>query len=264
MDKKHRIYSIKKLTLPKWRFKLFLLNEKRKELYNELHDVLYNRKTYRNHWLEFTTGWSRFSIMYKEAGYDSKPYINVSLLWGSLYVFTSQNRKKYIKEKYLFGDDRRWGIDYTHELASVCIQVGLRNKYFSMPWSKVWVRTSKLMKDDSWEHETKGNRKEFYNDHIWGDIVFKETFSYTYRLKNGKTQNVKATITVEEREWRYIILKWTDKFNIVDKSIGVSFSSEVGERSGSYKGGTTGCGWLMRKGETPKETLRRMEKERKF
>jgi len=41
-------------------------------------------------------------------------------------------------------------------------------------------------------------------------------------------------------------------------------TGEVGERTGEWKGGTTGCGYQMLPNETPLETLRRMEKERKF
>ena len=37
-----------------------------------------------------------------------------------------------------------------------------------------------------------------------------------------------------------------------------------GERNGSWKGGVLGCGWDMLKGETPLDTLRRMERERRF
>ena len=44
----------------------------------------------------------------------------------------------------------------------------------------------------------------------------------------------------------------------------VNFSDEVGERSGSWKGGTLGCGYDLLKNETMEQCLRRMEKERKF
>jgi len=44
----------------------------------------------------------------------------------------------------------------------------------------------------------------------------------------------------------------------------VSFDAEVGEGTGSYKGGVVGCSHDMLPFETPIETLRRMEKEVRF
>jgi len=44
----------------------------------------------------------------------------------------------------------------------------------------------------------------------------------------------------------------------------LGFDREIGERSGSWKGGCIGCGWDMKPGETAEQTLRRMESERTF
>jgi hypothetical protein len=87
-----------------------------------------------------------------------------------------------------------------------------------------------------------------------------ETHLYTYVRKNGEIQNRTATIQVETRLWtRY----WLP-YRVFKRSIDVWFNDEVGERSGSWKGGTIGCSYEMLEGETPLQTLRRMEKERKF
>lgn len=85
-------------------------------------------------------------------------------------------------------------------------------------------------------------------------------FSYRYELLNGKTQDVNATVVVERftRRW-----KWTPLKQVQD-SIWVSFSEEVGPERGSWKGGVTGCGWTMERGETVVQCLRRMERERRF
>jgi hypothetical protein len=56
------------------------------------------------------------------------------------------------------------------------------------------------------------------------------------------------------------VLVEKEDYIVTDKKI----TGEVGERTGSYKGGTLGCSHKMLKGETPLQTLRRMEKERKF
>ena len=165
---------------------------------------------------------------------------------------------------------------------------GMDKKCFHMPWEWDWVRTSKLKKDGTWEHETRKNRKDFYNDK-WKNILWKESYPYTYVLSKGKIQNRIATVMVDEREWRCKSLKWFPLIRMKSKSISVEFSyagpferfvliekkgypthkaedetGEVGERTGTYKGGTIGCSYSMLKKETPLETLRRMEKERKF
>lgn len=88
---------------------------------------------------------------------------------------------------------------------------------------------------------------------------------YKYTLKNGEVQERIATFYVGEREWRWRIFH---PFAIgpkkIHRSINVDFDKEVGERTGSWKGGCTGCGYDMLPGETPLETLQRMERERKF
>jgi len=53
-------------------------------------------------------------------------------------------------------------------------------------------------------------------------------------------------------------------FALKKQSIDVSFSGEVGERSGSWKGGTIACGYTMLPDESAENTLRRMERDRKF
>ena len=88
----------------------------------------------------------------------------------------------------------------------------------------------------------------------------KETHSYRYVLKSGEVQERQATINAELRRWS----RWWIPFKKVVRSIDVTFSDEVGERSGSWKGGCIGCGYEMLPNERPVDTLRRMEHERKF
>jgi hypothetical protein len=87
-----------------------------------------------------------------------------------------------------------------------------------------------------------------------------ETHPYTYTLRSGEVQHRTATIKVERRTWT----RWWLPFKRVSRSIDVEFSGEVGERSGSWKGGCTGCGFPMLASETPVQALRRMEATRKF
>jgi hypothetical protein len=94
--------------------------------------------------------------------------------------------------------------------------------------------------------------------------LWKETHPYQYVLGDGRIQDRLAAIIVEEREWRPIWFRWTSLFAKIRTSIDIEFSGEVGEREGSWKGGTIGCSWDLLPGESPVECLRRMEKERVF
>lgn len=87
-----------------------------------------------------------------------------------------------------------------------------------------------------------------------------ETHPYRYVLRSGEVQERAATIYAERRIWTRPWLPW----RMERVSIDVSFSDEVGERTGSWKGGTIGCGYDMLPGERPLDTLRRMERNRKF
>ena len=255
-----RLYKLKKLTYPKWKWKLFIFKERLKKVKNKLS----NKKVYHKRWFEFSTGWSGFAFAYQEAGYDSRPHIQIYLFWGHLFIYTSQKRKEYIKGKFDERDERKWGITYYSDGNSFIVYYGHKNKFIYMPWAKDWHRSSLLMKDGTWVHEYRGNRKNFWDDDLWDNKKFKEIYPYTYRLKSGKNQNVDATICVEEREWIMKFLKWTKLFNTTRKTIDVTFSSEIGERSGSWKGGVIGCGYEIMPNETPYDTLKRMERERKF
>lgn len=92
-------------------------------------------------------------------------------------------------------------------------------------------------------------------------------YRYCLRRSSWEVQHREATIWVEEREWRWRLpfckwhLPWPKKVN---RYIEIQFSDEVGERTGSWKGGTIGCSYSLKKDETPEECLRRMEREREF
>lgn len=90
-----------------------------------------------------------------------------------------------------------------------------------------------------------------------------EEYHYEYTLKSGDVQYRKATVYVDRITWR---MRWWPllPFKKVRTSISVNFDGEVGEGTGSWKGGTIGCGYDMKLGETPLECLHRMERERKF
>jgi len=103
-------------------------------------------------------------------------------------------------------------------------------------------------------------------EHNEGDPVpAKNSKRYKYVCRDGTIQDdIIATYSVEEREWRWKALRWLPWPRKVSRCISVEFDKEVGEERGSWKGGTIGCGYEMRVGETPDECLYRMQRERRF
>lgn len=70
-----------------------------------------------------------------------------------------------------------------------------------------------------------------------------------------------ATGRIEEREWHrgtgwFKWLRWFWK-PMIRRSLDLKFSAEVGPEKGSWKGGTTGHGIDMEKGETPEQAFQR-------
>lgn len=120
----------------------------------------------------------------------------------------------------------------------------MRSDHYLMPYWMPFV--------GSWEADKLPDGRDVY------------VFPYTYTLKSGEVQVRTAMVFVSRMTWRPLCLQWTSLFEKERTTIDVTFSDEVGERTGSWKGGTTGCSYELRPGETPEECLRRMEKERKF
>lgn len=213
-------------------------------------------------WLVFYWGW-HFDISYEICGYfDNRPRINLDLIFFSLALILPF-RNKWTDECA----PPKWGISI-HGNTFWIYKGGKGNMKGGNKWwtwdipflTKDWVRTSILLKDGTWEHETKGNRKSFYEKE-WKDKQMSWAYDYTDSY-DGEV--IPTTIYVNEREWRPKWLKWTSLFAKKRRDIDIHFSKEVGREKGSWKGGVLGCGCELLKNEQPLDCLKRMEKERKF
>ena len=107
-------------------------------------------------------------------------------------------------------------------------------------------------------------------DGTWADVFnhkvvpYSETHPYTYVLRSGEVQKRTATISKRRHILGRRVLRSLGWPVHISESIDIEFSDEVGERSGSWKGGCIGCSYELRPGETMEQSLRRMEAERKF
>lgn len=205
-----------------------------------------NKSIFRNRWIEITKGWD---FSYKVSQYHDRYTLIISLVYMTLFI-TLPNLG------YDFNNwDRSWGVYWYGSAIWFCW--GKETKSVDMPWSWTHVRCSVLKPDNTWgpylpEWEGKNDGR------------FKETHPYKYTLKNGHTQERLATVYTEEREWRWKWFTWLRWPRKIRRSIDIAFNGEVGERSGSWKGGTIGCGYEVILGETQLDTLRRMERDRIF
>jgi hypothetical protein len=217
---------------------------------------------YQNKFIVFY--WSKvFDISFETCGYfDNRPRINLDIIFFNLTLILPF-KNKWTDEC----DSPKWGIAI-HNNTFWIYRGGQGNMNGGNKWwtweipfvNKDWVRTSILLKDDTWEHETKHTRKSFYEDE-WKEKQKSWTYNYI-DIYDGEI--IPTIIYVEEREWRPKWLKWTSLFNTVNRSIDIHFSKECGKRKGSWKGGTTGCGYIMLPKETALDCLKRMEIERQF
>ncbi len=204
-----------------------------------------NKEIFRNKWIEITRG---FNFAYEVSQYHERYTLVVTLIYFTFYIGLPNFGYDFNKW------DRGWGL-YWFESA-ILWKWGQKTWCWRMPWDWEHVRHEVMFSDglkkpvgDSWD----------LND---GRIV--DVYPYTYKLKNGIIQNREATVYIEEREWRWRWFRWLRWPRLIRRSISVDFNDEVGERTGSWKGGTIGCGYDLLPGESAYKCLRRMEKQRVF
>lgn len=204
-----------------------------------------------------------FDISFEICGYfDNRPRINIDLIFFSLEIILPF-RNSWTDEC----DPPKWGIAIHN--ATLWIYLGGKGNMnggvkwwtWSFPFiNKNWVRTSILLDDDSWAHETPKKREQFYNE-SWKAIQKSWSYNYTDQYDGSI---IPTKIYVEEREWRPKWLGWTSLFAKVSRNIDIHFSEEVGRKKRSWKGGCVGCGYDLLPEEEPLDCLKRMEKERSF
>lgn len=182
-------------------------------------------------------------------------------LWLGLGFIQAFIPVAFTPRQWSFGEGPSWGIQLS--LVEIILNWNRAWKFVPWPFHTILLSRHYEGKDGQWIDD----RPHYRNDA--GEYEYKagaksSTHDYYYVLQSGKQQKVRATI-IRERwiKGRHILSKlgWPSR---TEYTIDVQFSDEIGERTGSWKGGCVGCGYGMKKGETPIMTLRRMEAERVF
>ncbi|WP_447077626.1 hypothetical protein [Shewanella algae] len=186
-------------------------------------------------------------LQLNQGGYFSQNYsINICFLWGAFHIVLPFKTKREESCEWL-----TYGLTYYEK--SFVWRWGDLYKSWDAPFVSYAFEFHKVLnKDGKWED----------GSHSWdNENIDRQEFDYTYQLNSGEIQNRKATCFIEKRQWHR---KWLPFIKITCKQLNVKFDDEVGEKSGSWKGGCIGCGYEMLPNETVEQCLRRMEKERKF
>lgn len=154
-------------------------------------------------------------------------------------------------------DGPQWGIEASKEFGFQ-VYWGQRRKSWDWPWDWHTLAYEEMMPDGSWQN------LRYSSDSDAKNRPYYEKHPYTYTLRSGEVQERVATISKRRHVITWRALRAVGWPRWVKESINIEFDGEVGERSGSWKGGCIGCSYDIRRDETMLSALRRMEAERTF
>jgi len=190
--------------------------------------------------------------------FDSQYRLSFVFGWGKFHFKLPFRVKNYEEDS----EWRQYGIQSSAD--AIWLRTGKDFKAWDLPWFS-WKFVGHWILDNDYVWQKMSYRRNDGLPNPWdfresGDCI-QEFHDYTYVLDSGEVQERKATCTIEKREWHR---KWFPWIKMTRQVIDIKFSDEVGERTGSWKGGVTGTSHKMLDGETIEQCLRRMEQERKF
>ena len=204
-------------------------------------------------------------ILNRGTYFDRRYAINFALGWGKFMVylpFKTQLEEGCDMPRYGFAvhNDTFWIYKGGKYEDGQCQDqwISWYLPFFSYTFDGHWIKNKGLQWVKMGNRRNKGPEAWQFRE---SGSAYTEKHSYRYTLKNGAVQDRIATCTIEKRKWHR---KWFPFLTMQRQVIDIEFDDEVGERSGSWKGGTIGCSYDMIEGDTIETCLRRMERERKF
>lgn len=202
-------------------------------------------------------------VVHRGGYFDQRWAVSIALGWGLIHFYLPFKTK--LSEGcslpdygFAIHNDTFWiyiGGDYDESIGQVQGKswITWNLPFFSHVFDGHWIKDKNL----NWVKMDNDLRPWDFKK----DGAYIETHPYTYTLKSGEVQHRTATCSIEKRKWHR---KWFPFLTKVRQDIDIEFNDEVGERTGSWKGGTIGCGYELLPDDTIESCLRRMEKERKF
>lgn len=154
-----------------------------------------------------------------------------------------------------YGESPIWGFLISMEY-DCRFYWGHWSHYFRLPWAEHTLAYQKQLTPD--------DETSWVSVFDYSIEPFSESYPYQYRLQSGEVQEVTATVHKRRHLITWAWLRWLKIPFRVLHSIDFQFSDEVGEGSGSWKGGCIASSYAMKPGETMFDALKRMSEERKF
>jgi len=213
-------------------------------------------------WGYFAPRFGFEAVLHRGGYFDTRYALTLCFIWGKLHVYlpfrTSLGEGCNLPQYGIaIHNDTFWihtGGKFDKSIGQCtgndqCITWDL--PFFSWVFEGHWIKdksgTWTLVKNDSYLFRE--------------ESAYSETHPYVYTLNSGVIQNRMATCTIERRKWHRKWFPWlTQQIDVID----IEFNEEVGERSGSWKGGTIGCSFEMKPDDTIKTALQRMQDTREF
>lgn len=153
---------------------------------------------------------------------------------------------------------------FSFVMGSLHLNWRTRCKVVYMPWGWEVVRQSVLRQDQTiWRDQPKAFADRLHEGNLPAELI--EQHRFNYLRYSGEVQSCMATIYGEEHECRWRALKafsWGPKR--IGREIRITFSAEMGEGAGSWKGGVIGTSARWLEHEPMLAALRRHEREARF
>lgn len=199
----------------------------------------------------------RLGLGLKYSVYHDEAHVMVQLGWPTFHI----KAPMVIRQRPGTED---WNASYGFSTFEDAIHLNWRLwlKLIYLPWSYGSAIRHSVF-------DPSGRKRPYVAEYGNETGVFKdgrcvEKHPYVYVLRSGEIQHRTATIYGDEMEWRLRYFPWLPWPRKIRRSISIDFDAEVGERTGSRKGGVTGCSFEWRDGESMKSCLQRMQHEREF
>lgn len=225
-----------------------------------------DRGSIRMRWGEWN--WKHWGLTLRLGCFETA-HLNIALIRGQAFIHLPFLTKALSKGGCSI-DNPSYGFSWRWEKGSaVHMSWGRRTRLLYMPWTLEHIKTEHLNRLGEWQAAPTYRRGEKFGEDV---VKWTAQHPYHYMLDSGEVQTTIATISRSRASYgalwfgRGPVSRWLRSFmpKKVFDGIDVTFADEMGGQRGSWKGGTIGCSYTMKPGETPKNTLMRMQAERRF
>lgn len=213
-------------------------------------------------WGEITNRWG-FAIDFTKMG---AWYLYLQLGWPCFFINLPTKGRKHGEDYDVNKEQRSYGVSIFDR--QIALHFGFWRKYLPAPWATHVVANHFLMWNGQWCEEIKmpvtiADIEERHAEYeklraAKEACEFVQVEDFWHNPPGMETQRGKARITVGRYFSRPVWRAWLPLFTKQTWTFWCDFSCEVGSRAGSWKGGTTGCGGEIKRGESIGVAFQRM------